>query len=80
MARASPNASCMVVDVVGARHWALIVVPCGMDAMRVSDPASSGVLLVAGMFIHRPGSKWMGIAAPSPLPVSGFVTSEIDWV
>ena len=43
--------------VVGARHWALIVVPCGMDAIRASDSPSTGSLVVAGMCIHSPGSK-----------------------
>lgn len=42
---------------VGARHWALIVVPCGMDPIRTSDSPSTGSLVVAGTCIHSPGSK-----------------------
>lgn len=43
--------------VVGARHWALIVVPCGIDPMRASDSPRTGSLVVAGTCIHSPGSK-----------------------
>ncbi len=42
---------------VGARHWALMVVPWGMDAMRDSDSPSTGSTVVAGTCIHSPGSK-----------------------
>lgn len=42
---------------VGARHWALMVVPCGMDAIRVRDSPSTGSTLVAGTCIQSPGSK-----------------------
>jgi len=45
------------MEVAGSRVWALIVVPCGMDAIRTSEVASSGVVVVAGICIHRPGSK-----------------------
>ena len=43
--------------VVGARHWALIVVPCGIDAIRASDSPRFGSAVVAGTCIHSPGSK-----------------------
>ena len=33
------------------------VVPCGMDAMRTNELARTGRVVVAGMRIHRPGSK-----------------------
>ena len=42
---------------VGARHWALMVVPCGMDAIRVRDSPSTGSTVVAGTCIQSPGSK-----------------------
>ena len=61
--------------VVGARHWALIVVPCGIDAIRVSDSPKIGSLVVAGTCIQRPGSKWIPECVPSPCPVTGLVTS-----
>ena len=59
----------------GARHWALMVVPCGMDAMRVSDSPSFGSTVVAGTCIQSPGSKWMAEGAASAFPVRGLVTS-----
>src|SRR5580658_6161931 len=46
-----------LMEVVGAKVWALIVVPCGIDAIRTRELASTGVVVVAGIFIHRPGSK-----------------------
>jgi hypothetical protein len=63
--------------VVGARAWALMVVPCGMDAIRTSDSPSTGSVVVAGMCIHSPGSKWMPEDVPSALPVAVLVTSLI---
>lgn len=63
--------------VVGTRHWALIVVPCGMDAMRASDSPRKGSEVVAGMCIQRPGSKWIGTGVPSAFPVATLVTSLI---
>ena len=41
----------------GARHWALMVVPCGIDAIRDSDSPRFGSFVVAGICIHSPGSK-----------------------
>lgn len=41
---------------IGSRHCALTVVPCGMDAMRLSVAPTTGLLLVAGTCIQRPGS------------------------
>ena len=40
---------------VGARHWALMVVPCGMDAIRVSDSPRTGSTVVAGTCILNHG-------------------------
>ena len=42
---------------VGARHWALMVVPCGIDAIRASDSPRIGSTVVPGTCIHSPGSK-----------------------
>src|SRR5580704_12324481 len=50
--------------------WASIVVPCGIDAMRVTVGPSRGSV-VAGMAIQSPGSKWM------PTGWRGTVTSLI---
>ena len=41
----------------GARHCALIVVPCGIDAIRASDSPRFGSSVVAGTCIQSPGSK-----------------------
>ena len=60
---------------VGARPWALIVVPCGMDAIRFSDSACTGLVVDAGTRIHSPGSKCMPVATPSFFPVTGLLTS-----
>ena len=60
---------------LGARHWAFIVVPCGMDAMRTSDSVRVGSEVLGGMCIQSPGSKWMGTGLPSALPVATLVTS-----
>ena len=57
--------------------WALIVVPCGMDAMRTRLSPRTGTFFVAGTCTQRPGSKWMPVAGPSALPVAGLVTSLI---
>ena len=54
---------------VGSRHWALMVVPCGMDAIRVSDSPSFGSTVVAGTCIHSPGSKWIWEGVASAFPV-----------
>src|ERR1700728_4304615 len=48
--------------------WALSVVPCGIEAIRTMVTPSSGSL-VAGIFIHSPGSKWM------PTGFAGLVMS-----
>lgn len=47
----------LLMVVVGARHWALMVVPWGMDAIRDSDSPNTGSTFVAGTCIQRPGSK-----------------------
>lgn len=71
-----PNA---VAALGGEKACALIVVPCGMDAMRTTLGLFSG-LVVAGTFSHMPGSKWMSTGlARSPRPVTGLVTSWIVW-
>jgi hypothetical protein len=57
-------------EATGARHWALMVVPCGMEAMRTSESPSTGSFVVAGTFIHNPGSKWMPVGGASALPVA----------
>jgi len=61
--------------VLGARHWAFIVVPCGMEAMRTSDSLRVGSEVLGGMCIQRPGSKCIGTGVPSAFPVSTLVTS-----
>src|SRR6516225_3841286 len=48
--------------------WAIIVVPCGIDAMRATVIGSVG-LVVAGTLSHIPGSKWM--------PVGGEVVTSL---
>ena len=53
---------------------AMIVVPCGMDAIRVMVMPSPGVF-VGGTTIQRPGSTWM----PGRLAGSGSVTSVMAW-
>ena len=63
------------VVAVGATPWALIVVPCGMEAIRLSDSTCTGLVAVTGTRIHSPGSKCMPVAGPSAFPVAGLVTS-----
>lgn len=63
------------VVVVGAMPWALIVVPCGMEAIRLSVSTCTGLVVDAGTRIHSPGSKWMPVAGASAFPVAGLVTS-----
>ena len=63
------------VVVVGATPWALIVVPCGMEAIRFSDSTCTGFFVDAGTRIHSPGSKCIPVAGPSAFPVAGLVTS-----
>ena len=63
------------VVVVGATPWALIVVPCGIEAIRFSDSTCTGLVVDAGTRIHSPGSKCMPVAGPSAFPVAGLVTS-----
>lgn len=65
------------VEVVGATPWALIVVPCGMEAIRFSDSTCTGLVVDAGTRIHSPGSKCMPVAGASAFPVAGLVTSEM---
>jgi hypothetical protein len=38
--------------------WAPMVVPCGIDAMRMSVTPSAGTV-VGGTIIHSPGSTWI---------------------
>ena len=61
--------------VVGAKPSALIVVPCGMEAIRTSDSPSDGSFVVDGICIQSPGSKWIPTGAPSAFPVFILVTS-----
>ena len=66
------------VVAVGATPWALIVVPCGMEAIRLSDSTCTGLVVVTGTRIHSPGSKCMFVAGPGcpgAFPVAGSVTS-----
>ena len=65
----------VVVLGVGATPWALIVVPCGIEAIRFSVSICFGLTVDAGTRIHSPGSKCMPVAGPSAFPVAGLVTS-----
>src|SRR3954471_5498341 len=51
--------------------WALIVVPCGMEAIRTTVTVSPGAD-VLGTMIQRPGSRWM------PVGFAGSVMSLMD--
>ena len=55
-------------SMVAKVSWASIVLPCGIDAMRISAGPSYGSV-VAGMAILSPGSTWM------PMGWRGTVTS-----
>lgn len=64
---------------VGARHWAFIVVPCGIEAIRVRVAGRMGSEVVAGTCIQRPGSKWIWEGLLSAFPVRVLVTSLMIW-
>lgn len=55
---------------LGDRPWALIVAPCGIEAMRTNESPSTGSTVVAATFIHSPGSKWMPVGGASAFPVA----------
>ena len=65
----------MILSGVGAAPWALIVVPCGIEAIRFSISTCFGLVGYAGTRIHSPDSKCMPVAGPSAFPVFGLVTS-----
>lgn len=46
----------------GNKHCALMVVPCGMEAIRDNVSLMTGLFVVAGTCIQSPGSKCMPAA------------------